>query len=249
MSTSRVTVADPSSVVLDFLPGPVLLLGAPGVGKGTQAQLLVAEHAIPQISTGDILRAIKRDPLKAATPEGSRARMLMDQGLLVPDDLVNTLVADRLREPDTTRGYILDGFPRTLPQASWLDRHLAMAGSGSTQLPVVAISIVVGYDRLLHRITGRRTCPSCASIYNVYSSPPRLVGVCDLDGSRLIQRSDDTEAVFAERMKTFDEQTSPVVDHYRSLGRFEEVDGDLPVEAVTAAIDRALRKLRTAHTS
>jgi adenylate kinase len=224
-----------------FQPGPVLLLGAPGVGKGTQAQLLVAQYGIPQISTGDILRAIKSDPIKAATPEGSKAKLLMDQGQLVPDDLVNRLVADRLTEPDTHRGYILDGFPRTLPQAAWLDGHLA-----ASALPVVAISIVVGYDRLLRRITGRRTCPTCASIYNIYSNPPKVLGLCDLDHTPLVQRSDDTEPVFVERMKTFDDQTAPVVQHYRALGRFQQVDGDQPVEAVTAAIDAALHHLRAA---
>jgi len=227
---------------LSFSPGPVLLLGAPGVGKGTQAQLLVAKHGIPQISTGDILRAIRNDPSKVQTPEGSEAKRLMDQGLLVPDDLVNKLVSKRLTEPDTARGFILDGFPRTLPQAEWLDRHLVSNSNGT--LPVVAISIVAAYDQLARRITGRRTCPVCRSIYNIYTNPPKVDGICDCEGAALTQRSDDTESVFTERLKTFEEQTAPVVAHYRALGRFEEADGDQDVDAVNAAIEKALVHLR-----
>jgi adenylate kinase len=228
-----------------FLPGPILLLGAPGVGKGTQAQLLVTEYGIPQISTGDILRAIRSDPAKAQTQQGFMAKGLMDQGLLVPDDLVNELVADRLTEPDTARGYILDGYPRTLPQAMWLDDHLGSVRAAlPPRLPVVAVNIAAAYEQLLLRITGRRTCPTCRSIYNIYSNPPKNGNLCDLDGCALIQRSDDTEPVFIERMRTFEEQTAPVIAHYRALGRFEEVDGDQPVEQVIAAIDAALHRLR-----
>jgi adenylate kinase len=219
-----------------FLPGPVLLLGAPGVGKGTQAKLLMAEFGIPQISTGDLLR----DNIAKGTELGKAARSLMDQGLLVSDDLVNKMVADRLQQPDVARGYILDGFPRTLVQAEWVDSYLA---NGSQALPLVAISIVVGYDELLRRITGRRLCPA-GHIYNIYTNPPKVEGKCDVDGQTLIQRSDDSEKVFQERMKTFEEQTAPVVTHYCKQGRFEEVDGSRSVEAVTAAIASALRRLR-----
>ncbi len=148
----------------DFLPGPVLLLGAPGVGKGTQAQRLMAEFGIPQISTGDLLRQHRRDH----TPLGILADDLMSQGKLVPDDLVNQMVAVRLQEPDTEHGYILDGFPRTLNQAEWLDRQLV-----AYLLPVVAINIVVDETVLLERITGRLTCPICGTIYNIYSKPPK----------------------------------------------------------------------------
>ena len=135
------------------MPGPVLLLGAPGVGKGTQAKRLMAEFGIPQISTGDLLR----ENIAKGTELGKAARSQMDQGLLVSDDLVNRMVADRLAQPDVARGYMLDGFPRTLKQAGWVDAHLA---GGSQALPLVAISIVVGYDELLRRITGRRICPA-----------------------------------------------------------------------------------------
>jgi adenylate kinase len=221
----------------NFLPGPVLLLGAPGVGKGTQAKALMAAFGIPQISTGDILRA----NISKGTALGEMAKALVDQGTLVSDDLVNQMVADRLAQPDTRRGYILDGYPRTLNQATWLDAQLA---TDSAALPVVAISIIVNYEQLLRRITGRRISPT-GRIYNIYSNPPAVPGICDEDGSELIQRPDDSEAVFTERMKTFASQTAPVIEHYRKQGRFEEIDGDQPVEQVTAAIEAALRQFRT----
>jgi adenylate kinase len=220
----------------EFLPGPVLLLGAPGVGKGTQAKDLMAEFGIPQISTGDLLRANK----ESGSELGRKAKALMDQGQLVSDDLVNQMVADRLAQPDVKRGYVLDGYPRTLNQAKWVDAQIA---SDRSTLPIVAISIVVSYDELLRRITGRRLCPS-GHIYNIYTNPPATAGVCDVDGSCLIQRSDDSEEVFHERMKTFEAQTAPVIEHYRKQGRFREVNGDQSVEQVTAAITQALQALR-----
>ena len=221
-----------------FVPGPVLLLGAPGVGKGTQAQIFMAKFGIPQISTGDLLRG----NIAGGTVLGMQAREIMQQGKLVPDDLVNQMVADRLKQPDAERGYILDGFPRTLPQADWLDGYIGLAA-----LPVVAVSITVDYEHLLQRITGRRTCSACKHIYNVFSNPPKIVDVCDVEGSVLEQRADDTEVVFAERMKTFVAQTAPVIEHYRAQGRFEEVDGQRPVAEVTSAFDAALRRLRGAR--
>jgi len=197
----------------------------------------MAAYGIPQISTGDILRS----NIKNGTPLGKMAKALVDQGTLVSDDLVNQMVADRLSAPDTRSGYILDGFPRTLNQATWLDAHLA---GDSATLPVVAISIVVDYEQLLHRITGRRISPAGRD-YNIYSKPPAVPGICDVDGSALIQRPDDSEAVFIERMKTFEFQTAPVIEHYRKQGRFEEIDGDQPVEQVTISIEAALTRLRT----
>ena len=220
----------------DFLPGPVLLLGAPGVGKGTQAKRLMDEFAIPQISTGDLLRQHRKDH----TPLGMLAEDLMSKGQLVPDDLVNQMVAARLTEPDTEHGYILDGFPRTLNQAEWLDRQLV-----AYMLPVVAINIVVSEKELLERITGRLSCPVCGTIYNICSKPPRVAGVCDLEGAQLVHRSDDTEAVFHERMKAFEGKTSAVIEYYRSHGnRFSEVDGERPVDEVTASIRSTLLRLR-----
>jgi len=226
----------PAPAETNFLPGPVLLLGAPGVGKGTQAKSLMVEFGIPQISTGDLLRG----NIARGTELGKAARSLMDQGQLVSDDLVNQMVADRLAQPDVARGYILDGFPRTINQAEWVDREIA---SKAGTLPIVAISIVVSYDQLLHRITGRRISPA-GRIYNVYSNPPAVSGICDVDGSVLVQRSDDSEAVFTERMKTFEAQTAPVIEHYRKQGRFEEVNGDQAVEQVTVEITAALKRLR-----
>ena len=223
-------------------PGPILLLGAPGVGKGTQAKEVMAVWGIPQISTGDILRALRSDPVMAATPVGIQARALMDSGKLVSDEIVQELVKLRLAVPDTANGYVLDGFPRTLGQARWLDTMLA-AQPG--QLPVVAVNIAVGYNQLLRRITGRRTCPVCKSIYNIYLQPPKLDEQCDIEGAALQRRSDDTEEVFAERMRTYDELTAPVVEHYRALGRFVDVDGEQPVGAVTAGVMSAVKQLRS----
>jgi adenylate kinase len=219
----------------DFLPGPVLLLGAPGVGKGTQAKRLMDEFNIPQISTGDLLREHRRNH----TPLGMLADELMSQGKLVPDDLVNQMVAVRFQDPDTQHGYILDGFPRTLNQAEWLDGQLV-----AYLLPVVAVNIVVDEKVLLERITGRRISPA-GRIYNVYTTPPKVEGICDVDGSKLEQRADDTEEVFHERMKTFRGKTAAVIEYYRSHGnRFAEVDGDRPVDEVTKGIRAALLKLR-----
>ena len=223
---------------LKVKPGPILLLGAPGVGKGTQAKELVAKWGIPQISTGDLLR-YHRDH---GTPLGQQAKEVMEAGRLVPDELVNQMVAERLKQPDTASGYILDGFPRTLNQAEWLDRHLA---ADAKALPVIAVSIQVGYTELLRRITGRRSCSVCGTIYNIYLQPPKDDEKCDLDGTPLVRRSDDTEEVFRERMRTYETQTAPVVDHYRALGRFEEVNGDQPVEQVAAAVVAAVARLRS----
>ncbi len=219
-----------------FLPGPVLLLGAPGVGKGTQAKRLMDEFNIPQISTGDLLREHRRNH----TPLGMLADELMAKGQLVPDDLVNQMVATRLTEPDTERGYILDGFPRTLNQAEWLDGQLV-----GSALPVVAVSIVVPERVLLERITGRLTCPVCGTIYNRYSNPPKQEGICDFEGAKLEQRADDTEPVFYERMKAFEAKTAAVIEYYRAQdSRFAEVDGNLPVDAVMQSIRATLFRLR-----
>lgn len=219
----------------DFLPGPVLLLGAPGVGKGTQAKRLVEEFGIPQISTGDLLREHRKNH----TPLGMMAEELMAKGQFVPDDLVNQMVADRLRQPDTQHGYILDGFPRTLNQAEWLDGQLV-----AYLLPVVAVSIVVPEKVLLERITGRRISPA-GRIYNIYTNPPKVEGRCDVDGSKLEQRADDTVEVFHERMKAFEQKTSAVIEYYREHGnRFAEVDGDQHIDDVTHAIRSTLLRLR-----
>lgn len=237
MPVAATDVQTEKQTKLDLIPGPILLLGAPGVGKGTQAKELMGKWGIPQISTGDLLR-YHRDH---GTPLGLEAKKVMEQGHLVPDDLVNQMVAERLRQPDTKLGYILDGYPRTLGQADWLDQQI---GADAKALPVIAISIQVSYTQLLRRITGRRICPACGTIYNIYLQPPKVDEKCDLDGQPLVRRSDDTEEVFHERMRTYEKQTAPVVEHYRALGRFEEVNGEQPVEAVAAGVMAAVARLR-----
>ena len=223
-------------------PGPILLLGAPGAGKGTQAKILMAEWTIPQISTGDLLREMRKDPVKSESPLGMQIRQVMDAGQLVSDELVQAMVLERLKESDTKAGYVLDGFPRTLAQARWLDEQL---GSRSEALPVVAVNISVRYTSLLQRLTGRRNCPTCGRIYNIYSNPPQTDTVCDVEGTPLMQRADDTEEVASERLRTYEALTAPVVSHYRSLGRFADVDGEQPVEAVTQSVMDAIVRLRS----
>jgi adenylate kinase len=237
MSSSEVEVGQGRAAGQKTAPGPILLLGAPGVGKGTQAKELIKVWGIPQISTGDLLRA----NVAQGTKLGRTAKEIMGRGELVPDSLVNEMVAVRLQQPDTAKGYILDGFPRTLVQAGWLDGRLAAQAQG---LPVVAVSIKVEYNQLLRRITGRRSCPVCQTIYNVSFKPPVTDGICDLDGAGLVQRADDTEKVFEERMRAYEALTAPVVEHYRALGRFAEVDGDRPIQEIAAGIVTAVERLR-----
>jgi adenylate kinase len=220
------------------IPGPILLMGAPGVGKGTQAKGIMAAWGIPQISTGDLLR----DHRDRGTPLGQVATQIMNSGKLVPDDLVNQMVAERLAQPDTAQGYLLDGYPRTLAQAEWLDARLGAIPGG---LPLIAVSIQVSYTQLLRRITGRRNCPTCQRIYNVYLQPPNVDTVCDVEGTPLVQRADDTEAVFHERMRTYAALTAPVVEHYRASSRFVEVDGEQPAAEVMAGIMAAVARLRS----
>ncbi len=233
MDTIEVDGTEPGT---DFVPGPVLLIGPPGVGKGTQAKALMAEFKVPQISTGDLLR----DHRARKTELGLAASELIDKGILVSDDLVNEMVATRLSDPDCERGYVLDGFPRTLAQAAWLDQYLIETNAA---YPVVVISLVVERDDLLKRITGRRLCAQ-GHIYNVYSQPPQVEGVCDIDGGPLQQRKDDTVEVFNERMKVFEAETAPVIPHYQSQGRFAQVDGLQDVATVTAEIRARLQELR-----
>jgi adenylate kinase len=237
MSTAVSNVQNGRAAEAKSAPGPILLLGAPGVGKGTQAKELVQIWGIPQISTGDLLRG----NVARGTELGKTAKELMGRGELVPDSLVNEMVAARLAEPDTANGYILDGFPRTLGQADWLDGRLAQQ---ATSLPVVAVAIQVSYNQLLRRITGRRNCPVCQRIYNIYMNAPQKDGFCDVDGSELALRADDTEQVFQERMRAYEALTAPVIEHYRGKGRFAEVDGDRSISEIAAGIVAAVGKLR-----
>jgi len=197
----------------------------------------MAEFGIPQISTGDILRA----NIANGTELGKAAKTLMDQGKLVPDNLVNDMVAARLAQSDVHSGYILDGFPRTLIQARWFD---AQVPNRRNMPPPVAIGINVEYTELLHRITGRRICPTCKRIYNTFSNPSKIAGLCDVEGARLEQRPDDTEEAFGRRMKEYEKLTAPVIQHYEGKGRFREVDGQASVEEVHSRILAALKDLR-----
>ena len=237
MSSSVVAVEQGREAVSKTVPGPILLLGAPGSGKGTQSDQLVKFWNIPHISTGDLLRA----NMAKGTSLGKIAQQSVNRGELVHDSLVNEMVAARLKEPDTANGYILDGFPRTLGQATWLDGRVATDGKS---LPVIAVSIHVDYNQLLRRITGRRNCPVCGTIYNIHMNPPKRDGFCDVEGAALVQRADDTEQVFQERMRAYTGLTAPVVEHYRALGRFAEVDGDRPIGLIAAAIVAAVERLR-----
>ena len=197
----------------------------------------MAAFGIPQISTGDLLR----DHVQNQTELGRAAKALMDSGQLVPDQIVNSMVADRLTREDTLPGYILDGFPRTEGQAEWLDAKLPELHNAP---PLIAIKLHVATDELLRRITGRRTCPACKRIYNIYTHPPAIAGLCDFDGTPLQHRSDDTEEAFYRRMSEYDSKTAPVIEHYRAQNCFREVEGVGSLDGVEQRIIIALRELR-----
>lgn len=213
----------------------IVFLGAPGSGKGTQAQRLVERHGIPQISTGDLLRA----HVKQGTPLGLAAKAVMDSGKLVDDATILGMVRERLAEPDAARGFILDGFPRTLAQADGLDELLREIGQ-----PLDAVVLFnVDNAELVRRISGRRTCQDCGRVFNVHTAPPGTpppCGQCN-DRPRLVQRPDDSESTVAKRLAVYEEQTRPLVDYYRARGLLREVDADAPLEAVTARVEQALR--------
>lgn len=212
--------------------GPIILLGAPGAGKGTQAQMIATRYGIPQISTGDILRS----NVARGTELGRKADPIMKAGQLVPDELMLAMVDDRLRQPDCQRGYILDGFPRTVGQAEWLDGFFEnVSFSGRRMVPVV-ISIEVGYNQLLQRLTGRRSCPADGKIYNIYFQPPQKEGLCDSCGAPLVQRKDDKEDVISERLKSYERQTLPLVEYYRRKGHLRQLNGERPVEEIRVEI-------------
>jgi len=209
--------------------GPVIFLGAPGAGKGTQSKKFVELYGVPQISTGDILR----EHVSAGTALGRQAKEIMDRGELVSDKIVCMMVETRLSQPDCDRGFILDGFPRTIEQAKWLDGVLAAKTyEGKTLAPVV-VDFEVSYNQLFKRLTGRRSCPTCGRIYNVYFQPPRVPETCDIDGSKLVTRKDDSEEAISVRLKSYEEQTRPLVEYYRQQGRLHVINGEESSEAVT----------------
>lgn len=206
----------------------VVMLGAPGSGKGTQAKQLVQTYGVTQLSTGDLLRAA----VKAGSPIGQRAKAAMDAGKLVSDDIVLGLIEERLGGPDGLRDFILDGFPRNLAQAEALQTLL-----DRLQLPLqAAILIDVSAEELKRRIAGRRTCRDCGAIYNVYTAPSQREGVCDQCGGETYQRSDDNEATVAQRLATYEAETAPLVDYYRSRGLLHSIPGEQPVEAIFSAL-------------
>ena len=211
----------------------LIFLGAPGAGKGTQAREVSKEFGIPQISTGDILR----DAVKKGTPLGLAAKVKMEAGQLVPDEVVCGIVEERISEPDCTSGFILDGFPRTIPQAQFVDRALENKGRGK---PLV-INIAVEQDVLMKRLTGRRTCSACGEIYNVHFNPPKTEGICNKDGAKLVQRADDNEETIRQRLVAYDKQTRPLIDYYRQKNLLHDVEGNRDPEPIAQDLIRFLK--------
>jgi adenylate kinase len=210
----------------------VVLLGVPGAGKGTQAKLLEQATGLPQVSTGDLFRY----NLKNETELGKLAKHYMAQGDLVPDDVTIRMVEERLALPDAAKGAIMDGFPRNLNQASAFDRMAAPYGGVS-----VAPLIMVKDEETLARITGRRTCRTCGSVFHILYNPPRVAGVCDKDGGDLYQRDDDTEGTVRNRLYVYYKETSPLIGYFYAKGLLCEIDGAKPIEAVQAALVALLR--------
>jgi adenylate kinase len=215
-------------------PHALIFLGAPGAGKGTQAREVAKHYCIPQISTGDILR----DAVQRMTPLGRAAKASMESGNLIPDDVVNGIVEERISRPDCADGYILDGFPRTIPQAQYLDQMLAAKGKGK---PLV-LEIEVSEDLLFKRLTGRRTCAVCGEIYNIYFSPPKVEGICDWDGGKLYQRDDDNEVTIRQRLEAYHKDTSPLIEYYRGQGVMLALDGNKGPEAIAKSLTDYLAK-------
>lgn len=224
---------EPPVAGISLIRRAIVLVGPPGAGKGTQSHVIAAEFGIPEISTGHMLR----EAVSKHTPLGIAARASMESGSLVPDELVCRLVEERIGEPDCARGFIMDGFPRNVNQAVFLERLLDTKGGAG----LVALNIRVGHEALLKRLAGRRVCPVCGTSYNIFFSPPRQDGVCDNEGSPLAQRPDDSEDVIRRRLEEYETQTQPLIDHYNILGLLREVDGSGTSGAVTAAILTLLR--------
>lgn len=210
----------------------IIMLGAPGAGKGTQAKMIAAKYGIPHISTGDIFRA----NIKNGTELGAKAKEYMDKGLLVPDELVVDLVIDRFKEPDCEKGYVLDGFPRTIPQAEALDKALTAIGESVDY----AINVEVPDENIIRRMGGRRACVGCGATYHVVYSPTKVEGKCDTCGADLIIRDDDKPETVQNRLSVYHEQTQPLIDYYTNKGIIAEVDGTVDMKDVFDAIVKIL---------
>ncbi|MFN3395601.1 MAG: adenylate kinase [Thermodesulfovibrionales bacterium] len=210
----------------------LVLLGAPGAGKGTQAKKLIEKYGIPQISTGDLLRAA----VSAGTQLGREAKSYMDKGELVPDRVVLGMVEERLKQDDCKKGYILDGFPRNVAQAEALDKMLSGLGMSLD----AALSVDVPFDDLMKRLTGRRTCKSCGQMYNIYFNPPKKEGICDKCGGELFQRDDDKEETIKKRLEVYNSQTAPLIEYYGKKGILKSVKGTGSIDEIFNNICKVL---------
>jgi len=218
--------------ILQGLGRAVILLGPPGAGKGTQAQRIAQRYHLPHLSTGDMFR----DNIKRDTELGRKAKPLLERGELVPDEIVLGMVETRIDQPDCASGFVFDGFPRTLRQADDLERICKQHNLGCT----IVLHMIVNPDLLMRRLTGRRICKVGGHIYNIYERPPKREGICDLDGSELIHRPDDSEGVIGERLAAYDKQTQPLVEYYTVRGLLSPVDAMSIADVVTESIARIL---------
>ena len=210
----------------------IIMLGAPGAGKGTQAKMIADKYGVPHISTGDIFRA----NIKNGTELGMEAKKYMDQGLLVPDELTVRILLDRVAQDDCKNGYVLDGFPRTIPQAEVLDSELTKLGDHIDY----AINVDVPDENIVKRMSGRRACLTCGATYHIEHVPPKKEGICDVCGSELVLRDDDKPETVKNRLNVYHEQTQPLIDFYTEKGVLKTVDGTVPLEEVFAAITAIL---------
>lgn len=210
----------------------IIMLGAPGAGKGTQAKMIADKYGVPHISTGDIFRA----NIKNGTELGMEAKKYMDQGLLVPDELTVRILFDRVAQDDCKNGYVLDGFPRTIPQAEVLDSELTKLGDHIDY----AINVDVPDENIVKRMSGRRACLTCGATYHIEHVPPKKEGICDVCGSELVLRDDDKPETVKNRLNVYHEQTQPLIDFYTEKGVLKTVDGTVPMEEVFAAITAIL---------
>lgn len=206
----------------------IIMLGAPGAGKGTQAKMIAEKYGVPHVSTGDIFRA----NIKNGTQLGMEAKKYMDQGLLVPDELTVRILLDRVAQDDCKNGYVLDGFPRTIPQAQVLDEALTKLGDKIDY----AIDVDVPDENIIRRMSGRRACLTCGATYHIEHIPPKKEGICDKCGSELVLRDDDKPETVKNRLAVYHEQTQPLIDFYEKKDVLRNVDGTLPMEEVFAAI-------------